>query len=88
VQKKYSKQYLISGEDSEGVDNLFGSVDIGGFAGHEVKEGIKVYKTSRVRIDSGQDALEVDFTLRKINLSNFDQSFYNLLLTCLSFPML
>jgi len=43
---------------------LFGSIGVGGFPSHEVKEGIEVHKTSRVRINSSQDALEVNFTLK------------------------
>jgi hypothetical protein len=56
--------HLVGGKNSEGVDDLFGSIGVGGFPSHEVKEGIEVHKTSRVRINSSQDALEVNFTLK------------------------
>lgn len=63
--ERRSKNYLVGRKNSEGVNDLFGSVGVGGFPGHEVKEGIEVHKTSRVRINSSQDALEVNFTLKR-----------------------
>lgn len=54
---------LISGEDAETVDHLFGRVGVRRFACHEVQERIEVHVTGVVWIDDSQDTLEVDVTL-------------------------
>lgn len=55
--------YLIRGQNSERIDDLFGGIGVGALARHEIEEGIKVHETGTVRIDDGQNALEVQFTL-------------------------
>ena len=64
--------YLICCQYSEGVNDLFCGVDVGGFAGHEVEEAIELDEPAGVRVDDGQDALEVNLPLEKtkVNLIN------------------
>lgn len=57
------RTHLVGCQDSEGVDDLFGSVGVGALAGHEVEEGVEVHIASIVGIDDGQDALEVHVAL-------------------------
>lgn len=51
---------------------MFGSVCVGAFACHEIKEGVKVHITGIVGINDGQDTLEVQIALPKneIKLEN------------------
>ena len=55
--------HLVCGQDPEGVDDLFGSVDVGGLARHEVEEAVELHVARRVGVDDGQNALEVDLPL-------------------------
>lgn len=55
--------HLVASEDTEAVDHLFRRVGVGGLARHEVQEGVEVHIARIVRIDDGQDSLEVDVAL-------------------------
>ena len=59
------QNYLISSKNTEWIDNLFCCVYICWFSSHEVQEAIKLDVSAVVRIDNGEDALEIDFTLKK-----------------------
>ena len=54
---------LVCGQYPEGVDDLFGSVDVGGLARHEVEEAVELHVARCVRVDDREDALEIDLSL-------------------------
>ena len=63
ILRPLSQSHLVCGQDPEGVDDLFGSVDVGGLARHEVEEAVELDVARCVGVHDGQDALEVDLTL-------------------------
>lgn len=63
ILRKVEYSYLVASKNAEAVDDLFRCVSVGGFACHEVKEGVKVYVTRIVRINDGQNSLEVNVAL-------------------------
>ena len=66
---EFSGLYLVSCEDTEGVDDLFFCVDVCGFSGHEVEEAVELDEAAAVGVDDGHDSLEVNFALEKIDAS-------------------
>merc|ERR1712241_298882 len=54
---------LVSGQDPEAVDDLLGSVHVGGLSGHEVKEAVELDVAAGVGVDDGQNVLEVNLAL-------------------------
>lgn len=63
--KIFVYKYLVTSKDAEGVNNLFCSVSVSRFTGHEVQECVKVNVAGAVGIHNSQDALEVNLTLFK-----------------------
>lgn len=63
VIKTIQISYLIASKNAETIDDLFCCVSIGGFACHEIKEGIEVHIAWIVGINDGQDSLEIDVAL-------------------------
>ena len=54
---------FVSGQNPEGIDNLFCGVHVGGLAGHEVEEAVELNVTAGVGVNDGQNSLEVNLTL-------------------------
>merc|ERR1719209_1098300 len=54
---------LVRSEDPEGVDDLLGSVHVRRLPGHEVQEAVELDIAGGVRVDDGEDTLEVDLAL-------------------------
>jgi len=55
--------WLVTGENTEAIDDLFGGVGVGGFACHKVEEGVEVNVSGAVGIDDRENTLEVDVAL-------------------------
>lgn len=68
--------YLVIGQNSERVNDLFGCVRIRALARHKVEEGVKGYESGAVGVDECHNAPEVIVTLSVIAniVSNADQA--------------
>lgn len=55
---------LIRSQDSEGGDDLLGSVGVSCLPGHEVDEGLEGDRALPVGVHQGHDAGKLSFTLR------------------------
>ena len=56
--------YLLSGQNSEALQDLFGGVVVLRLPRHEVEEGVKSDAAGAVRVHDRQDAREVSVTLK------------------------
>lgn len=57
------KIYLVTSQDTEAVDDLFGSVGVCRLASHEVEESVELYVAGVVGVHDGKNTLEVDVAL-------------------------
>jgi len=55
--------YLVTSKNAEAVDDLFCRVGVGGFARHEIEEGVEMNIARIVGINNGQNTLEVNVAL-------------------------